>query len=77
MRVLTGFSQKAGGRTYTLLCMEIDHRQVGRMAAHVAKAGDGLSKKSAEVAAKLLLEQFPSAQAVEVRAGTLTTKVLR
>jgi len=75
MRVLSGVSQRAGGRNYTLLYQGGD--AAGSMAAHVAKSGGGLAKKTPEVAAKLLMEQFPAVVAVEVRAGTLTTKVLR
>lgn len=76
MKVLSGVSQRAGGRSYTLLYQDCPSSP-GIMAAHVAKSGDGLSKKTPEVAAKLLLEQFPAVVCVEVRAGTLTTKVLR
>ena len=76
MRVLSGVSQRAGGRSYTLLYQETTNTP-GVMAAHVAKSGDGLAKKTPEVAAKLIMEQFPAVVAVEVRAGTLTTKVLR
>jgi hypothetical protein len=79
MRVLSGFTQKAGGRTYTLLydLHTADARATGKMAAHVAKAGAGLAKKKPDIAAKLLLEQFPAVACVEVRAGSMTTKVLR
>lgn len=79
MRVLTGFTQRAGGRSYTLLydLHSSDSRTTGKMAAHVAKAGAGLAKKKPDIAAKLLLEQFPAVACVEVRAGSMTTKVLR
>lgn len=79
MRVLTGFTQRAGGRSYTLLydLHSADSRTTGKMAAHVAKAGAGLAKKKPDIAAKLLLEQFPAVACVEVRAGSMTTKVLR
>jgi hypothetical protein len=79
MRVLAGFTQRSGGRAYTVLydLSESDDRATGRMAAHIAKTGDGLAKKTAEVAAKLILEQFPVAAAVEVKAGSLVTKVVR
>ena len=79
MRVLTGFSQRAGGRTYVLLydLHSSDSRSTGKMAAHIAKTGAGLSKKTPAVAAKLLLEQFPQVACVEVKAGSLQTKVIR
>ena len=79
MRVLTGFTQRAGGRSYTLLydLHTSDQKATGKMAAHVAKAGAGLAKKKPDIAAKLLLEQFPAVACVEVRAGSMTTKVLR
>lgn len=79
MRVLTGFTQRAGGRSYTLLydLHTSDQKTTGKMAAHVAKVGVGLAKKKPDIAAKLLLEQFPSVACVEVRAGSLTTKVVR
>lgn len=76
MRVLSGVSQRAGGRSYTLLYQDCENSP-GTMAAHVAKSGNGLAKKTPEVAAKLIMEQFPAVVCVEVRAGTLTTKVLR
>ena len=79
MRVLAGFTQRSGGRVYTVMydLSEADNRATGRMAAHIAKTGSGLSKKTADVAAKLILEQFPAAAAVEVKAGSLVTKVVR
>jgi len=52
-------------------------KTVGRMASYVAKAGEGLAKKKPDVAGKLIMEQFPSLACVEVRAGSISTKVLR
>jgi hypothetical protein len=79
MRVLTCVTQRAGGRTYLMLMPHIEdaNRTVGKMASYVAKAGNGLAKKKPDVAGKLILEQFPDLACVEVRAGTLSTKVLR
>jgi hypothetical protein len=79
MKVLTCVTQRAGGRTYVMLLPHADdgNRSVGKMAGYVAKSGAGLSKKKPDVAAKLILEQFPSLACVEVRAGSISTKVLR
>jgi len=79
VKVLTGFTQRAAGRSYTMLFPMVDEesRSTSRVAAYVAKTGNGLAKKPADVAGKLILEQFPLLAAVEVRAGTLTTKVFR
>ena len=39
--------------------------------------GNGLAKKKPDVAGKLIMEQFPDLACVEVRAGSISTKVLR
>lgn len=79
MKVLTGISQRAGGRSYLMLFPMVseDERSSARMAAYVAKTGEGLAKKKPDVAAKLILEQFPVLAGVEVKGGTVTTKVYR
>jgi hypothetical protein len=77
MKVLTGFSMRCGGRSYTLLHTLEDDKATAKLATYMGKASGGLSKKKPEIAAKLLLEQFPALAAVEVRAGTITTKVFR
>lgn len=78
MKVMTCVTQRAGGRTYVMLLPQPnDGKSPGRMAAYVAKSGSGLAKKTPEVAGKLIMEQFPALACVEVRAGSLATKVLR
>lgn len=79
MKVITCVTQRAGGRTYLLMLQHVDDgsRTVGKMASYVAKAGNGLAKKKPDVAGKLIMEQFPDLACVEVRAGSISTKVLR